>query len=72
MHLIENGGIIGSKNDPINDNGVKWLCIFYKFPYFKHISIRNTIDFMRTDKNIAFSIIETLFGAYDTVITTRP
>lgn len=66
MQFIQNGGIRGTKNDPLNDSGVKRLCIFYKFPYFKHIVIRHTIDFMHTEKNIDFSIIETLFGAYDT------
>ena len=67
MQFIENGGIVGSKNYPLNDTSVKLLCIFYKLPYFKHISIRHIVDFMDTKKNIAFSIIETLFGAYDTV-----
>ena len=67
MQFIENGGILGSKNDPLNGCGVKRLCIFYKLPYFKHITIRHTVDFMHTEKNIAFAIIETLFGAYDTV-----
>ena len=67
MQFVANGGILGSKNDPLNDSGVKRLCIFYKFPYFKHISIRHIVDFMHTEKNIAFSIIETLFGAYDTM-----
>jgi len=67
MQFIENGGIRGSKNDPLYDSGVKRVCIFYKFPYFKHITIRHTVDFMHTEKNIAFAIIETLFGAYDTV-----
>ena len=67
MQIIENGGIAGSKNDPLNDSGVKRLCIFYKLPYFKHITIRHTVDFMHTEKNIAYAIIETLFGAYDTV-----
>ena len=67
MQFIKDGGICGSKNDPLNDSGVKILCIFYKLPYFKHISIRHTVDFMDTKKNIAFAIIETLFGAYYTV-----
>jgi len=67
MQFIENGGIRGSKNDPLYDSGVKRVCIFYKLPYFKHITIRHTVEFMHTEKNIAFSIIETLFGAYDTV-----
>ena len=67
MQFIKDGGIYGSKNDPLNDSGVKRLCIFCKFPYFKHISIRHTVEFMHTEKNIAFAIIETLFGAYDTV-----
>ena len=67
MQFIENGGILGSKNDPVNDNGVKQLCIFHKFPYFKHITIMHTIEFMHTDKKIAFSIIKTLFGTYDSV-----
>ena len=43
------------------------MCIFYKLPYFKHITIRHTVDFIHTEKNIAYAIIETLFGAYDTV-----
>ena len=38
MQFIENGGILGNKNDPVNDNGIKWLCIFYKFPYFNNIT----------------------------------
>ena len=63
MQFIKDGGICGSKNDPLNDSGVKRLCIFYKLPYFKNISIRHTVDFMHTEKNIAFAIIETLFGA---------
>ena len=67
MQFIKDGGICGSKNDLLNDSGVKRFYIFYKFPYFKHISIRHTVDFMDTKKNIAFAIIETLFGAYDTV-----
>jgi len=61
MQFINNGGICGSKNDPLNDSGVKRLCIFYKLPYFNHIAIRHT------EKNIACVVIETLFGAYDTV-----
>ena len=60
MQFIKDSRICGSKNDPLNDSGVKILCIFYKFPYFKHISIRHTIDFMHTEKNIDFSIIEIL------------
>ena len=67
MQFIENGVILGSKNDPLIGYGVKQLCIFYKLLYFKHITIRHTVDFMHTEKNIAFAIIETLFGAYDTV-----
>ena len=43
------------------------MCIFYRFPYFKDIAIRNTVDFIHTEKNIAYAIIETLFGAYDTI-----
>ena len=50
MHFIENGDIPGSKNDPLNDSGVKWLCIFYKFPYFKHITIKHIVDIMHTKK----------------------
>ena len=67
MQFINDGKICGSKNDPVNDSGVKILCIFYKLPYFKNISIRHTVDFMHTKKNIAFSIIETIFSTYDTV-----
>ena len=67
MQFIKGGGIFGSKNDPLNDSGVKRLCIFYKLPYFKHINIRHTVDFMHIEKNITFSIIETLFGAYESV-----
>ncbi len=36
-------------------------------PYFKDIAIRHTIEFMHTKKNIAYAIIETLFGGSDTV-----
>ena len=57
MQFIKDGGICGSKNDPLNDSGVKILCIFYKFPYFKHITIRHIIDFMHTENTIDFSII---------------
>ena len=67
MQIIENGGIFGSKNDPLYDSGVKRVCTFYKLPYLKHITIRHTVDFMHTEKNIAFAIIETIFSAYDTV-----
>ena len=67
MQFIKDGGICDSKNDPLNYSGVKRLCIFYKFPYFKHMSIRHIVDFMHTKKNVAFTIIETLFGAYDTI-----
>lgn len=66
MQFIDNGGNCGSKNYPLNDSGVKRVCIFYKFPYFKHITIRHNIDFMHNEKNMV-SIIETLFGAYDTM-----
>lgn len=67
MQFIENGGILGSKNDPLNDCGVKRFRIFYKLSYFKHITISHIVEFMHTEKNIAFAVIETLFGAYDTV-----
>ena len=51
MQFFENGGILGSKNDPVNDdNGVKRFYIFYKFPYFKHITIRHIVEFMHTEK----------------------
>ena len=60
MQFIKDGGICGSKNDPLNDSGVKIFFIFYKFPYFKHISIRHTVNFMHTVQNIAFSIIQNL------------
>ena len=39
----------------------------YKLPYFKDISIRHIVDFMYIEKNIAYVIIETLFGALDTI-----
>ena len=39
IQLVKDGGVCGSKNYPLNDSGVKLLCIFYKFPYVKHISI---------------------------------
>ena len=67
MSFIENDGIIGSRYDPCNESGVKWLCILYKLPYFKDISIRHTVECMHTEKNIASAIIETLFGALDTI-----
>ena len=67
MSFIENGGITGSRYDPCNESGVKWLCILYKLPYFKDIAIRHTIDFMHTKKNIAYAIIETLFGSFDAI-----
>jgi hypothetical protein len=67
MLFIESGGICGSRDDPCNESGVKRLCIFYNFPYFKDIAIRHIVDFMHTEKNIAYAIIETLFGASDTV-----
>ena len=56
MMFIESGGICGSRDDPCNESGVKQLCIFYKFPYFKNIAIRHIVDFMHTEKIIAFSI----------------
>ena len=43
------------------------LCIFYKLPYFKNIVIRDIVAFMHTEKNTAYAIIKTLFGASDTV-----
>ena len=67
MQFIKDGGICGSKNDALNDSGVKILCIFYNFPYFKHTSIRHIFDFMHIEKNKTFVVIETLFGAYDTL-----
>ena len=67
MSFIENDGIAGSRYDPCNESGVKRLCILYKLPYFKDIAIRHTIDFMHTEKNIAYAIIETLFSAFDTI-----
>ena len=65
--IIESGGICGSRDDPCNESGVKRLCIFYKFPYFKDMAIMHTIDFMHTKKNIAYYITETLFGASNTI-----
>ena len=50
MQFIKDGRICGTKNDPLNDSGVKRLCIFYKLSYFKHISIRHIVDFMHTKK----------------------
>jgi len=35
--------------------------------YFKDISIKNIVDFIDIEKNIAYDIIETLFGAFDIV-----
>ena len=67
MLFIESGEIFGSRDDPCNESSVKILCIFYNFPYFKDIAIRHNDDFMHTKKNIAYAIIETLFGAYDTI-----
>ena len=29
MQFIKDGGICGSKNDPLNDSGVNILCMFY-------------------------------------------
>jgi hypothetical protein len=65
--FIESGGIWGRKNYPCNERGVKWLWLFYKFPYFKDISIRYVVDFMHIEKNIAYAIKETLFGASNIV-----
>ena len=67
MSFIENVGFARSSYDPCNESGVKWLCILYKLPYFKDIAIRHTVDFMHTEKNIAYAIIETLFGSFDTI-----
>ncbi|XP_059064962.1 uncharacterized protein LOC131856998 [Cryptomeria japonica] len=67
MSFIENDGIVGSRNDPCNESDVKRLCILYKLSYFKDIAIRHTVDFMHTEKNIAYAITETLFGALDTI-----
>ena len=67
MSFIENVGIVGSRYDPCNESGVKWLCILYKLPYFKDIAIRHIVDFMHAEKNIAYAIIETLFRSFDTI-----
>jgi hypothetical protein len=67
MWFIESGWIYGSRDDPCNESNVKQLCIFYKLPYFKDIAIRHIVDFMHTEKNISYAIIETLFGASDTI-----
>lgn len=61
MSFIKNDGIVGNRYDPSNESSEKRLCIFYKFPYFKDIAIRHT------KKNIAYAIIETLFGIFDTI-----
>ena len=53
ISFIENVGIAGSRYDPCNESGVKQLCILYKFPYFKDIAIRHTVDFMHIEKNEA-------------------
>lgn len=58
---------MGIKYDPCNESGVKWLFILYKLSYFKDISIRHTIDFMNTKKNIAPPMIETFFCALETI-----
>ena len=71
MSFIENDGIIGSRYDPCNESGVKRLCILYKLPYFKDTFIRHTVDFMHTKKNIVYVIIETLFGALDTISSRK-
>ena len=67
MSFIENDGISRSRYDPCNESCVKQLCILYKLPYFKDITIRHTVDFMHTEKNIAYAIIENLFGSFDTI-----
>ena len=67
MLFHERGKVCGIKDDICNESDVKRLCIFHKFPYFKDIAIRHTFDFMHTEKNIAYAIIETFFGAYDIV-----
>jgi hypothetical protein len=64
MSFIENDGIASNRDDPCNERSVKRLCILYKFPYFKDIFIRHTIDFMHTKKNIAYAIIKTLFRCF--------
>ena len=48
MQFIENGGTLGSKNDPVNDSGIKQLCIFYNLAYFKKITIMHIVEFMHT------------------------
>ena len=67
MSFIENNGIIGSWYDPFKESGIKWFFILYKLAYLKDISIRHIVDIMHTKKNIAFAIIETFFGALDTI-----
>ena len=61
MLFIESGGICGSRDDPCNESDVKLFCILYKFPYFKDITIRHTINFMHSEKNIPYGIIKLFF-----------
>ena len=62
MSFIENDGIIGSRYDPCNESVIKRLCILYKLPYFKDITIRRTVDFMHIEKNISDNIVGTLLN----------
>ena len=67
MLFIEIGGVCGSRDDPCNESDVKWLCIFYNLPYIEEIAIKHIIDFMHTEKNITYAIIETLLGSLDMI-----